>query len=68
MWNVETTEQGNVLISCTAEGGGFEILCLERQNMCLFEIFEIPQYGGEPVFDCIFETLKEALAHSMTYS
>ena len=68
MWTISINEQNDTLISCEIKGGGFQILCIEGGRVPLFEISEVPQFGGDPIFDRGFGTLKEALAHSETYT
>jgi hypothetical protein len=68
MWNVNINEENTVIVSSCEDGGGFEIHCFEDQNPPLFEIYSIPMFGGEPVFDCGFFRLTDALQHSQTYT
>ena len=68
MWDVSISEANTVVIYSSSEDGGFEIHCFEDQKPPLFEVYSIPMFGGEPVFDCGFCRLTDALQHSQTYT
>ena len=68
MITIFTNDDGNIVISNEAEGGGWEIVCIEDVEIPLFELYEIPQFGGKPHFDKGVYTLKDAIEQTKLYT
>ena len=63
-----TKENGDIVIKeTTSAEGGWLIICKENEMVPLFEVYEIPMYGGKPDYDKTFHTLVSAIDHTKIY-
>jgi len=52
----------------TGDGAGWIIECIEDLDTPIFELYEIPRHGGEPIFDRGLPTLISALELAALYT
>jgi hypothetical protein len=63
-WTIETREDGTVELSRFFEEGGPIIVYSWRNDR--WDLFEVPQYGGEEMYVSSHESLHEAIRASET--